>query len=175
MEAVYYEHEQPNLKKRLAKALRHLDELKAIGCVDCSAARHALSVQTLHSEESSEYSPVLLHGDLSMQHILIDESGGTLTGIIDWSDAMLGDPCEDIAGVSLSLGATMARTVAMEAGYDEHTVERGLILAKCLAIQDLWDLKFANEEQPSETLLKAQFWLAFEGSDLGDLSHTSSQ
>lgn len=37
----------------------------------------------------------LLHGDLSPGHVLLDPETGTLSGIIDWGDAMLGDPARD--------------------------------------------------------------------------------
>lgn len=42
---------------------------------------------------------VLLHGDLKPPHIFADE--GRLTGIIDWGDALAGDPLYDIARFSL--------------------------------------------------------------------------
>jgi macrolide phosphotransferase len=40
------------------------------------------------------YRPVLRHGDVHPEHTLVD-AAGTLTGIIDWTDAGLGDPATD--------------------------------------------------------------------------------
>jgi aminoglycoside phosphotransferase (APT) family kinase protein len=37
----------------------------------------------------------LIHQDLSPEHLLADPQTGRLTGIIDWTDAMLGDPARD--------------------------------------------------------------------------------
>jgi aminoglycoside phosphotransferase (APT) family kinase protein len=37
----------------------------------------------------------LIHEDLSPEHLLVDPETGDLTGIIDWSDASMGDPARD--------------------------------------------------------------------------------
>ncbi|WP_432935455.1 phosphotransferase family protein [Kribbella sp. CA-253562] len=51
--------------------------------------------------------PVLLHGDLHPRHIYA--AGGVLTGIIDWGDALYGDPLFDLARFSIAgAGATYA-------------------------------------------------------------------
>ena len=39
----------------------------------------------------------LIHDDLSPEHLLVDSETGDLVGIIDWSDAALGDPARDFA------------------------------------------------------------------------------
>ena len=39
--------------------------------------------------------PRLLHNDLCPDHILVDPDSGRLTGILDWTDAALGDPAFD--------------------------------------------------------------------------------
>ena len=41
------------------------------------------------------FAPRLIHADLGPEHVLA--SGGELTGIIDWSDARIGDPALDLA------------------------------------------------------------------------------
>lgn len=167
-----YKHERPNLHKRVKKATRQWEELKNIKYVNDPEDRmkEALSLSTLQSSlqsslsiSTSTYTPSFLHGDFSMQHILLDPSDGTITGIIDWSDAMLGDAAEDLAGLALSIGAGNARRVGKKVGYDECTIERGLVLAKCLAIEDLRELKCGLEKQPPERLLRLQFGMAFEG------------
>ncbi|GAB3824783.1 aminoglycoside phosphotransferase family protein [Kribbella italica] len=45
-------------------------------------------------------SPVLLHGDLHPRHVYT--SNNTLTGIIDWGDALYGDPLFDLARFSIA-------------------------------------------------------------------------
>lgn len=43
---------------------------------------------------------VLLHGDLMPKHVWTDQ--GRLTGLIDWGDAMVGDPLFDLARFSMA-------------------------------------------------------------------------
>lgn len=49
--------------------------------------------------------PVLLHADLSEDHPLLAKTGGrwTLVGLIDWADAMVGDPLYDAVAVWFSI------------------------------------------------------------------------
>lgn len=48
--------------------------------------------------------PRMLHADLAAEHILMDPATGRLTGLIDWSDASLGDPANDFVGVAAAWG-----------------------------------------------------------------------
>ena len=43
--------------------------------------------------------PVLVHNDVSAEHILLDEAARAITGVIDWGDVAIGDPAVDLAGV----------------------------------------------------------------------------
>jgi aminoglycoside 2''-phosphotransferase len=49
-------------------------------------------------EENTEpdFSPVLMHDDLSSEHILFDPERREITGIIDFSDMIIGDGIEDL-------------------------------------------------------------------------------
>jgi aminoglycoside phosphotransferase (APT) family kinase protein len=42
------------------------------------------------------FTPSLMHGDLAPEHVLCD-TGGLITGVIDWTDARIGDPAVDLA------------------------------------------------------------------------------
>jgi aminoglycoside phosphotransferase (APT) family kinase protein len=46
-------------------------------------------------ETLSGFDPVLLHGDLLPEHLLVH--GGRLAGVIDWGDTRIGDPALDYA------------------------------------------------------------------------------
>ena len=46
----------------------------------------------------------LIHDDLGPDHIIADPSTGRLAGIIDWTDASLGDPARDFVGLAVWLG-----------------------------------------------------------------------
>lgn len=47
---------------------------------------------------------VFCHNDLGSEHVLVDPESGTLTGIIDWSDAAIADPARDFALLYRDLG-----------------------------------------------------------------------
>ncbi|MBD0370933.1 MAG: phosphotransferase [Pyrinomonadaceae bacterium] len=50
----------------------------------------------LESKALSAFEPALLHGDLSPDHVLYDESTSSVTGIIDFGDMIVGDPAQDL-------------------------------------------------------------------------------
>jgi aminoglycoside phosphotransferase (APT) family kinase protein len=43
----------------------------------------------------------ILHGDLALSHILVDPATGHVTGILDWAEAIIGDPLYDVATFSM--------------------------------------------------------------------------
>lgn len=47
-----------------------------------------------------EWSPVFIHGDLQIAHVLLDENDA-VTGVLDWSEAAQGDPLSDLATLTL--------------------------------------------------------------------------
>lgn len=59
-----------------------------------------------------DYTPALVHGDLSDDHILFDRAAHTIAGIIDFGDMGVGDPLGDFAGLApygeAFLGAALA-------------------------------------------------------------------
>jgi aminoglycoside phosphotransferase (APT) family kinase protein len=56
------------------------------------------------------------HNDLRDQHVIVDEGTRQISGVIDWSDAVLGDPARDLALLVLDLGPRFARRLLT--GYD---------------------------------------------------------
>lgn len=58
---------------------------------------------------------VFCHNDLRDEHLVVDEATRAVTGVIDWSDAVLGDPARDVALLWLDFGAEVADGVL--AGY----------------------------------------------------------
>ena len=68
--------------------------------------------------ETSEAPRALVHGDISPQHLRVNEAGG-LNGVIDFGDAMIADPAIDLAGVLLGYGRPLTERVLdayLEAG-----------------------------------------------------------
>lgn len=77
---------------------------------------------------------VVAHADLGAEHIL--ELGGTLTGIIDWSDAAITDPALDFARVYRDFGPGVLQEV-IEAYGAPPAMARIEFFARCAALEDL--------------------------------------
>ncbi len=58
----------------------------------------ALFARYLDQPAHARFTPVLLHRDLSGEHLLLDPQTGDLVAIIDWGDLAIGDPAQDFAG-----------------------------------------------------------------------------
>ncbi|MGW1980495.1 aminoglycoside phosphotransferase family protein [Streptomyces sp. NPDC001889] len=97
---------------------------------------------------------VLLHNDLKGEHLLVTPEG-RISGVIDWADAALGDPAEDIAGLSLAVGAPAALRIAVRAGYGAPAGLRGLRLARADTLIRLCDRLHGTDDSPLG-LLRAQ-------------------
>ncbi|WP_121713384.1 aminoglycoside phosphotransferase family protein [Streptomyces sp. E5N91] len=76
---------------------------------------------------------VLVHHGLTGGHLVVS-ADGRVRGVLGWSDAVLGDPAEDIAGLALSVGSPAAVRAATLAGYGARPCLRGLWLARCDAV-----------------------------------------
>ncbi|NDZ76867.1 phosphotransferase, partial [Streptomyces sp. SID10362] len=76
---------------------------------------------------------VLVHHGLSGDHLVVS-ADGRVRGVLGWSEAVLGDPAEDIAGLALSVGSPAAVRAATLAGYGARPCLRGLWLARCDAV-----------------------------------------
>jgi aminoglycoside 2''-phosphotransferase len=60
-------------------------------------------------------SPVVIHGDLSRDHILVSES--RVTGVIDFSDVSFGDPGYDFSSLFIDVGEEFTSDVARCDGH----------------------------------------------------------
>ncbi|MEU0004442.1 aminoglycoside phosphotransferase family protein [Streptomyces sp. NPDC006314] len=73
---------------------------------------------------------VLTHHGLTGEHVVVS-ADGRVRGILDWTEAALGDPAEDIAGLAVAVGSPAAVRAATLAGYGARPCLRGLWLARC--------------------------------------------
>lgn len=83
--------------------------------------------------------PVLCHADLAPEHLLSAEDGGSLLGVIDFGDLLLGDPAIDLSGAYL-LGGAAALDAALRAypfAVDAGLLGRARLLAACRIADDL--------------------------------------
>lgn len=67
----------------------------------------------------------IIHGDLSVDHVLLDITKGRLSGIIDFGDAAIGDPAHDFAFL-WSYGDEVVRAVYQKYGLhkDKELLDR---------------------------------------------------
>lgn len=74
----------------------------------------------------------LVHCDLGCEHILTDEGGTTVTGLIDFEDVTIGDPAIDFVGLYVTHGMEAVerirdgyqRTSGIQRALDVHFVNR---------------------------------------------------
>ena len=78
---------------------------------------------------------VIAHADLGAEHIL--EVDGTLTGIIDWSDAAITDPALDLARLYRDFGPRFLEALLQAYGPLRHAMPRVKFFARCAALEDL--------------------------------------
>jgi aminoglycoside phosphotransferase (APT) family kinase protein len=82
---------------------------------------------------------VFCHNDLGSEHILVDDSGSRITGIIDWSDAALADPARDFALSLRDFGPAFldAMVARYSLGFGRADRERAVFYARCKLIEDI--------------------------------------
>jgi aminoglycoside phosphotransferase (APT) family kinase protein len=94
---------------------------------------------------------VLVHHRLTGEHLVVS-ADGRVRGVLGWSDAVLGDPAEDIAGLALSVGSPAAVRAATLAGYGARPCLRGLWLARCDTVVQLARALAGRSEAPLSLL-----------------------
>ena len=80
----------------------------------------------------------LVHGDLAAEHVLLDEQG-VPRAVIDWSDAVVGDPALNLAGL-IHWGGQPMLSAALETytgAADQDTLGRARWFAACRAVADI--------------------------------------
>ncbi|MEU6812084.1 aminoglycoside phosphotransferase family protein [Streptomyces sp. NPDC046831] len=81
---------------------------------------------------------VLVHHALSGDHLVLS-ADGRVRGVLGWTEAVVGDPAEDIAGLARAVGSPAAVRAATLAGYGARPCLRGLWLARCDTVVRLAD------------------------------------
>ena len=88
----------------------------------------------LTGELDLNYTPVLIHGDLGIYHILFDPTTQSISGIIDFGTAGLGDPATDIAVLLDNYGEELVRCLEDYPGLT-HLVDRARFIAGTAMLQ----------------------------------------
>ncbi|MET9404451.1 aminoglycoside phosphotransferase family protein [Streptomyces sp. NPDC002935] len=102
----------------------------------------------------------LVHHALKGEHLVVSPDG-RVRGVLDWTDAAIGDPAEDIAGLAVAVGAPAAVRAATLAGYSARPCLRGLWLSRCDTVIRLADRLRGRDGTPVP-LLEAQLRRAWE-------------
>ncbi|MFE0389139.1 phosphotransferase family protein [Streptomyces bungoensis] len=97
---------------------------------------------------------VLTHHGLTGEHVVVS-ADGRVRGVLDWTEAAVGDPAEDIAGLAVAVGSPAAVRAATLAGYGARPCLRGLWLARCDTVIRLTD-HVEGRAPGSLTLLRSQ-------------------
>jgi aminoglycoside phosphotransferase (APT) family kinase protein len=84
---------------------------------------------------------VLCHNDLGGEHVLVDPVTWSITGIIDWTDAAVGDPAADVGRLVRDLGRESAGGVldgmAVAGRHRASLAARAQCYARLLIVEDL--------------------------------------
>jgi aminoglycoside phosphotransferase (APT) family kinase protein len=124
----------PRVAPRSLEALRRAAERAAerLGAADefDPARLHQLTGAAAVQLAAQPGTAVLVHHDLRGEHLVVS-ADGRVRGVLDWTDAAVGDPAEDIAGLAQAVGSPAAVRAATLAGYGARPCLRGLWLARC--------------------------------------------
>ncbi|MER5182698.1 aminoglycoside phosphotransferase family protein [Streptomyces sp. NPDC002896] len=116
---------------------------------------------------------VVVHHGLTGEHVKVT-ADGRVCGVLDWADAVIGDPAEDIAGLAVAVGAPAAVRAATLAGYEGRLCLRGLWLARCDTVIRLAGRLHGPDEGPLPPL-RAQQRRAWEAILLERLTEVPDQ
>ncbi|MGW6331178.1 phosphotransferase family protein [Nocardia rhamnosiphila] len=90
---------------------------------------------------ADRYGLVFSHNDLGIEHVLVEPVSGTVTGIIDWSDAAIVDPAYDFGLLYRDLGPAALDTALDDYRTDTHDVRairaRAAFYAQCSVLEDM--------------------------------------
>ena len=95
----------------------------------------------------------LIHGDLSAHHVLMED--GAISGVIDWSDARVGDPALDLGWAMYGAPDPFAEAVATTYGVTDDELVRALDWHRLVPWYDvLWGLGPGGREFVDDGLVE---------------------
>lgn len=154
----------PRVAPRSLEALRRAAERAAerLAAADefDPARLHQLTPAAATQLAAQAGTAVLVHHDLRGEHLVVS-ADGRVRGVLDWTDAVVGDPAEDIAGLALAVGSPAAVRAATLAGYAARPCLRGLWLARCDTVVRLAESLTGRDAGP-RPLLRVQLRRAWE-------------
>jgi aminoglycoside phosphotransferase (APT) family kinase protein len=76
----------------------------------------------LDNDRHFRFQPVLIHADLGLEHILVDRDRAEIAAVIDFADAVVGDPALDFVVLAAALGGAVPSDYALP--IDESFLSR---------------------------------------------------
>ena len=73
----------------------------------------------LEDSMNFEFDPILIHGDLNGDHILLDPEGSEEMGVLGWGDAAVSDPARDFAWLYDAMPENLVLRTIIDAGHRE--------------------------------------------------------
>lgn len=112
-------------------------------------ARWRSWIEESNVPDDAESRMVLLHNDFAAEHVLVGETDGLVTGVIDWSDVSIGDRAIDFAGICHWGGERLMGAVldAYHGPLDAGLQQRARFMAACRGVLDV---SFGVEHQRQE-------------------------
>lgn len=95
----------------MARTLRASIEQTVARALSAADARRIRTFLDTESARVTAEPPVLLHNDLAPGHVLYDPRRGSLTGVIDFGDVVVGERARDLIYVLEDFGETFFNTV----------------------------------------------------------------
>jgi len=85
------------------------------------------------------HEPVFSHNDLGIEHVLVDPATGSVTGVVDWSDAAIVDPAYDFGLLYRDLGPAPLEIALgrYRSGDTAALRERAVFYGRCGFFEDL--------------------------------------
>ncbi|HVF20547.1 MAG TPA: phosphotransferase [Mycobacteriales bacterium] len=90
---------------------------RVVPLLDAPGRSYAEAALAAYAELPRAFTPRLLHGDFHRGHLLCDHERGTITGVIDWSGAQIGDPALEAAQLADELPPDLV--AALLPDYDD--------------------------------------------------------
>ncbi|MGW4772383.1 phosphotransferase family protein [Nocardia sp. NPDC004278] len=125
--------------------------------------RAAVELFLAASPPTDQHNLVFSHNDLGIEHVLVEPDSGTVTGVIDWSDAAITDAACDFGLIYRDLGPTALDTALHNYRTGSHDLRsirtRADFYAKCSVLEDLAYGLETGHHQYLDTSLTALTWL----------------
>lgn len=96
---------------------------------------HELFAPVVSGELNLNYTPVLINGDLATYHILFDPISESITGVIDFGTAGIGDPACDIAVLISNYGENIVKRMEIDYPLLIDVIDRARFWSQTLELQ----------------------------------------